>query len=41
MHINQNIKLTCSGEAVLPVPIAQTGSYAITTLLQSDTLSKK
>lgn len=31
--------ITCSGEAVLPVPIAHTGSYASTTLLQSFTLS--
>lgn len=31
---------TCSGEAVFPVPIAHTGSYASTTLLQSFTLSK-
>lgn len=29
----------CSGEAVFPVPMAQTGSYAMTTLVQSLTFA--
>lgn len=29
-----NTSCACSGEATLPVPIAQMGSYAITTLAQ-------
>lgn len=39
LETGERVGVTCSGEAVLPVPMAHTGSYASTTLPQSFTFS--